>query len=590
MKKKLIWQIIPVMLLVLIPAFLICGYLAFDEVLEICLKEQKADLYRTTHYLESEIKSNPNYEWVLQYWSEHASQLCEAMEYDSPQALSRARQEFAKNNLGIIDSAVDANALALLDDSSQELYARICLMDVTLEFNHIKESNDCKFIYFAKLNSEADMLFLISGLRQGEKRGDDMMDIFRIGKHAEPGFEYHPVMKEIYDTRKAVDTFEKKYKNGRTGSDYNYYVPIITQDQSVYIICGSKAAGTVQKDIINGAKIIVMVFGCILILGTVLMVIAFHSVLLKPLAKVQGQIRKFTQDKDADNLCAVLAEIESKNEIGILSKDVSGLATELTDYVDKIANLSAKNQRIETELNLARGIQKAALPSEIPVFEKHNNFEIFGASKPAKEVGGDFFDYFKLDDDHLAILIADVAGKGIPAAMFMMFSHICIKNMARTIMNPAEIFENVNEILMERNETEMFVTAWFGILDLNTCELVSVNAGHENPAMCRNDKSYTLIKNRHSLVLAGMENTVYKTETMKLEKGDSLFLYTDGVPEATNSENELYGVDRMLEALNRVKTLSCEEIIEGVRNDIQDFVDEASQFDDCTMICLRINE
>lgn len=586
-RKKLIWQVMPILLAVFMIAFVIGGCFACEKVLQMCLKEQYIGLSHIIRCLENQITENPNYEWLLTYWEDNSQELSESIVYDSAEALSQSRDAFVKANPGLPSYDLTPEKLKSLSPESQKLYAGISLMDLTLEFNRIKAIYGLKYIYFSKLNSENDMFFLISGLVEGEKRGNNARDIFMLGKQAEPGFEYHPVLKEIYNTHSFVDKFEKKIKKGRTGFDYNVYVPIISSDDSIYVICACMDATTVHKEIYGGMKFISIFFLIILVIAVTLMTIALNRVLLKPLGLVQGQIRKYTQDKNVPELCHELSLIKCENEIGHLSDDVTFMAQEIERHTKEIVELTSTSQRIETELTLARNIQKAALPSSIPVFEKYNCFEISGSSTPAKEVGGDFYDYIKIDDSHLGILIADVSGKGIPAAMFMMLSHICIKNMSNVGTDPGVIFEKVNNILNERNDVEMFVTAWLGILDLDTGIITCVNAGHENPAICRNGEEYFLHKTRHSLVLAAMDDVKYKTETIQLKKGDRLFLYTDGVPEATDSTNTLYGTDRMLMALNKAKDSSCDELLAAVEADINSFVGSAPQFDDFTMVCLK---
>ncbi len=588
-RKKLVWQVLPILLAVFMIAFVIGGGIACEKVLQLCLKEQYTGLSRIIWCLENHVTENPNYEWLLSYWEDNFNELSESVVYDNADALSQSRESFAKENPGLSSFDLKPEELKMLSKESKKLYAEICLMDLTLEFNRIKAIYGLKYIYFSKLNSENEMFFLVSGLVEGEKRGNDINDIYMLGKQVEAGFEYHPVLKEIYETHRFVDKFEKKIKKGRTGYDYNVYVPIISSDDSIYVICASMDASAVQSEIYRGMRFISIFFLVILIIAIILMSFALNSVLLKPLSLVQGQIRKYTHDNNVAELCQELSLIKSENEIGRLSDDVTLMAQEIERHTKEIIELTSTNQRIETELTLARNIQKAALPSRTPVFEENNCFELYGSSKPAKEVGGDFFDYFKIDDSHLGILIADVSGKGIPAVMFMMLSHICIKNMSHIGTNPALIFEKVNNILNERNDVEMFVTAWLGILDLNTGIITCVNAGHENPAIYRNGEEYSLYKTKHSLVLAAMDDVKYKTETIKLEKGDRLFLYTDGVPEATDSANTLYGTDRMLNVLNRAKDCTCEELLIAVEEDINSFVGNAPQFDDFTMVCLKYN-
>ena len=208
---------------------------------------------------------------------------------------------------------------------------------------------------------------------------------------------------------------------------------------------------------------------------------------------------------------------------------------------------------------------------------------------PAKEVGGDFYDFFLIDEGHLGIVMADVSGKGVPAALFMMIAKILIQNYSMMGNSPAETLRAVNNQICANNREDMFVTVWLGILDIKTGEIVAANAGHEYPVLMQEDDRFTLVKDKHSFVIGGMDGAKYKEYTLKLTSGAKLFLYTDGVPEATNAENELFGLNRMIEALNRDTSLSPEGILRQVREAVDAFVQDAEQFDDLTMLCLQFN-
>jgi sigma-B regulation protein RsbU (phosphoserine phosphatase) len=207
---------------------------------------------------------------------------------------------------------------------------------------------------------------------------------------------------------------------------------------------------------------------------------------------------------------------------------------------------------------------------------------------PAKEVGGDFYDFFLVDDDRLAMVMADVSGKGVPAALFMVIAKTLLKNMVQTGRSPKEVLEKVNNQLCEGNEAEMFVTVWLGVLEISTGKLTCANAGHEYPVMMRAGGDYELIKDKHGFVLAGMEGSRYREYELEMKPGDRLFLYTDGVTEATNAESELYGTDRMLAGLNNNKNADCVELLHLMKEDIDAFVKEAPQFDDITMLSLEL--
>jgi sigma-B regulation protein RsbU (phosphoserine phosphatase) len=206
---------------------------------------------------------------------------------------------------------------------------------------------------------------------------------------------------------------------------------------------------------------------------------------------------------------------------------------------------------------------------------------------PAKEVGGDFYDFFLIDDDHLCMVMADVSGKGVPAALFMMASKIILANNAQMGKSPAQILTDTNAAICANNKEEMFVTTWLGILELSTGKLMAANAGHEYPVIKQADGGFELYKDRHGFVIGGMDGAKYREYELRLEPGARLFVYTDGVPEATNAENELFGTDRMLEALNIDPNASPKTAMQNVRSAVDAFVKDAEQFDDLTMLCLE---
>ena len=259
--------------------------------------------------------------------------------------------------------------------------------------------------------------------------------------------------------------------------------------------------------------------------------------------------------------------------------------------VEKQKKLSEEGSRIESELNIATGIQKSMLPSIFPVFPEHKEFDIYADMIPAKEVGGDFYDMFLIDDKHLAVTIADVSGKGVPAALIMMITRTLIKNTALNKYDVDEIFYKVNNLMCEGNTTNSFVTSWFGILDLETGNIEYVNAGHNAPLVySKKENKFKFIKTKPNFVLAGMENSKYNKHELRLEPGDKLFLYTDGVVEATSVDKNLYGDERLINYLDDNINSSLKDTIDGLKKDIDKFVGDNEQFDDITMLELHFKE
>ena len=236
------------------------------------------------------------------------------------------------------------------------------------------------------------------------------------------------------------------------------------------------------------------------------------------------------------------------------------------------------------EMHMANQIQTAVLPHVFPPFPNRKEFDLYASMDPAREVGGDFYDFFLIDDDHLGLVIADVSGKGIPAALFMMNAKLLMKSYAQNGITPSEVFEKANNEICEDNQAEMFVTAWLGILEISSGKMIASNAGHEYPAIGHPDTGFELMKDKHGLVIGAMESMKYQDYEIQFAPGDKIFVYTDGVPEASNAKNELFGTDRMLDALNINKDAAPEEMLENVYKAVGEFVGDAEQFDDLTML------
>ena len=250
-------------------------------------------------------------------------------------------------------------------------------------------------------------------------------------------------------------------------------------------------------------------------------------------------------------------------------------------------NAKKEQERIEKELIMAREIQANALPNDFPAFPERREFDLFASMTPAKEVGGDFYDFFLIDSDHLALVIADVSGKGIPAALFMMVSKTLIQNQLMTGCDPATAMERVNLQLCERNSSMMFITVWTAVLEISTGKGLACNAGHEHPALRTADGRFELVRYIHAPFAGVNRKARYQNREFELHPGDSIFVYTDGVPEATDGSGKMFGEERLEKTLNLCANRSPEEILRTVKNAVDTFVGDAEQFDDLTMMCLE---
>ena len=253
----------------------------------------------------------------------------------------------------------------------------------------------------------------------------------------------------------------------------------------------------------------------------------------------------------------------------------------------ELENERKEQERIAQELTLAREIQVNSLPQNFPAFPDRTEFDLFASMTPAKEVGGDFYDFFLVDSDHLALLIADVSGKGIPAALFMMVTKTLIRNEMMTGCDPATALQRVNLQISEHNSSSMFVTVWLALLEISTGKGLVCNAGHEHPGFRCAGGRFEMLKYRHCLFVSGMKKAKFRNREFEMHPGDCIFVYTDGIPEAQNADKNMFGEKRLVEALNQNADLCPEELIHHVHETVNRFVDKAPQFDDLTMLCLK---
>ena len=338
--------------------------------------------------------------------------------------------------------------------------------------------------------------------------------------------------------------------------------------------CIIAAMPTSEATFMRDASLYTSIFMQIIIFATlfVFIYILIKRVIINNLQKINGTLGRITKGD-----LNVTVDVRSSQEFSSLSDDINSTVATLKRYIREAA------ARIDKELEYAKQIQLSALPTNFPVDE---DYGICAQMIAAKEVGGDFYDFYKLSDTTVAFLAADVSGKGIPAAMFMMTAKTIIKDLAESGLPVNEIFTKANEKLCENNESGMFVTAWMGILDLTTGCLQFANAGHNPPLLKRADGAFEYLKTRAGFVLAGMEGVRYRAGDLTLAPGDRIFLYTDGVPEATNGENQLYGEERLLDFMNGNAVAEAEALLPALKADIDAFVGDAPQFDDITMLML----
>lgn len=410
-----------------------------------------------------------------------------------------------------------------------------------------------------------------------------------IGHTEKTNEQYTEIYKEMYaGTLDEAYVMRTKNLNG-SEPHVTALLPIENSaGETVAVLCVQRSMEeltTVSKHYLT--KTLLSTVGLIII-SVVVMILYLHKEFVKPTHKIIAEAERFAAGNTInDNF--KLGEETKIREIKQMAESLKNMEQDTVSYIENLTTVTAERERIDTELTLAKRIQANVLPSLFPPFPDRYEFDIFASMTPAKEVGGDFYDFFLIDKNRLGLVMADVSGKGVPAALFMMATKNLIKTYALNGGTPSEILTAVNREICKSNHDDMFVTVWFGILDLTTGNVMAANAGHEYPVIKHRDGNFELFKDKHGFVIGGIDTAKYRDYELKLGLGDSLFLYTDGVPEANNKNLELFGNERMLKALNSAADDSPRSILAAVNNAINDFVGDAPAFDDITMMSIKFN-
>ena len=579
-------------------------YTVSERKIRIATGERAAE---TALEMVSALREYPAYEWLLSYWYENADRL--DVEYDADFGSGTATEKkvrlLAERHPDLSIRYLSREEIEKLSDEDQKLYAEIAYSWILSRVNESKRNLGCDYLYLAVTGTEASdhpyetQCFLMSGADPDAVRGTEYGEVFTLGVTI-------PVASEntVESMKKAVEMVQEDRADSEkisgemfsgAGNYVDYYTCVETIGNQAYL------AGVTYniKNLISSIRIdtlkstLLAAVYQLLLLWIVMRHVNLY--MIHPLKKILGSIRTYTRTRDSAAAEKDMTDILSgkrglavrRNEIGQLAEDFTSLTKEIDDYVEEIRTVTSQKERYKTELNIAAQIQEQVLPKDFPGDLGNNKFDLYASMTPTREVGGDFYDFFFIDQDHLALVIGDVSDKGVPAALFMMIAKTLIKNLAKMEESPARIITHVNDQLCENNESGYFVTVWFAIIDLVAGEGVAVNAGHENPAVCRAGGSYELIRSKHSMSIGYMAGIKFREHTFRMNPGDQLFVYTDGVPEAVNKDNEQFGTDRMLEVLNRDRDAGPEILLSRIKEEIDAFAGDVPQFDDTTMLCFH---
>lgn len=335
------------------------------------------------------------------------------------------------------------------------------------------------------------------------------------------------------------------------------------------------------------------IFICILLILVMIHIHFVEKVLINPINELIEAVNVYAANKRKIDQSYFTSKfdkyLKDNDDISKLLKSFMHLRKNIKKNLDELTRTTIEKERFETEFNIASKIQADMLPTDFEDFSDGKGFEIYAYMNPAREVGGDFYDYFGTDDDNISFVIGDVSGKGIPATLFMVKTMHLIKNHSFYDNKLSDVFYNVNNLSCQRNDRNLFVTSWLAKLNLKSGELSYVNAGHNAPLIRQNNGDFEYFDTPHNLVLGGIEDVPYNDYAVNLKPGDMVFLYTDGVTEANSDYHGFYGEDRLKETINKFKDESLNIIITKIKDDINSFCDNQDQYDDMTMLILKYN-
>ena len=583
-KKSLIKLFALVFVIFTVATILITGGMTYATQTASYHEECITDMRRITTSLVNRIESEGTEFQDLKNWYKEHPDLVQVpvdFEADLPVSRDAFNAYVAKNYPGKVygkDITLDD-----LDLEGQRLYVNYAFERWFTEFFNAVDDFDISYVYFIYPESEADltMNYMFDPTMETTETKDGRV-ILKLGDIVYEDPSIHKYMWEAWnqgETQNGFDSLDNEF-----GHVYTYCVPVKVNGEKVGLLCSEISVDYVNSQIMSNGLMQALVTALVLIAMTTILYLLLRKRILERIVRIEKQINEYSDTKDPAVADKIIKNAGEMDEIGRLATSFGKMITALEDYMVNLQRVTAEKERIDADLSIATQIQADMLPQIFPAFPEKKELSIFASMTPAKEVGGDFYDLFLVDDKHIALVIADVSGKGVPAALFMVIAKTLIKNRLQTGESPAEALSIVNNQLCEGNESQFFVTVWLAVIDLETGDGYEVNAGHEYPAIRRGNGKYELIKTKHMPAVAFMDGLKYRQSEIHLDPGDRLFVYTDGVPEATNANNELFGNDRLLAALNRNPDAEPSELLPSVKKEIDEFVGDAPQFDDITML------
>lgn len=566
---------------VFVPAFVVAFIVLIFGFVLLIADTNATELEAMGKYGRDVMISYESLPWLVPYWEEHAEEMdLPVFGLKDPDSAWYKEHKWVSESSPAKKSIEEINALP---PESQKQFAEFCYEQIAEQFDYQEQTYPKLNFFCVDPKENQEVILLFRGMNS-----DVALTSYPLGRKAplidalqaaidEP--EVYPVLHSFVWDPRDKQSYQVKY------------APVEADGRTLcYIEVSLMWDELIQTAVMDIVRDTVHVMSVVFAFGFFLLLVFQGFWIIRRIRQVQRAMERYDENKDSTEVAERLrsrVRVKRKDELDDLASTFVTLTQDIDGYLSKIEAEAIEREHTKAELSMAASIQEGQLPSTFPPYPDRNEFSLFASMDPAKEVGGDFYDFFFLNPDHLALVIADVSDKGVPAALFMMTAKTLLKSTLRGVSSLGEAMEHVNRQLYEANTAEMFVTVWVGILTISTGELASVNAGHEKSVVYRAGRGWEIERVPHDMALAMLDDLTFTEQKTKLQPGDALFVYTDGVVESTSKEQELFGSERMLSALQETADATPEEIILHMKEAIHGFVKEAEQFDDTTMLCLR---
>ena len=463
---------------------------------------------------------------------------------------------------------------SLIEEQHDYSYRELALLDIS-------DGKTARVLFYANEDSDVNIMDYYND-------GAAFMDKFEKKYHFGSEWEDlkdHPMLQNMIKGKSREPFIETDWRADGDENIRGYY-PVLIDGKLRCVLMVSLEWAEFQDRMVARSARLSWIAALVIMISELLLLLYVNLAAVKPLSRVKDSLNRYIKTKDSEAVVSEMGEIGQRNEFGLLADDISSMVREIDRYTKENMELAGERERASAELGLASSIQNGMLRHSFPDTAE---YAISALMDPAKEVGGDFYDFFEVDETHIALTIADVAGKGVPGALYMMSVLSVLRGKTQPGKKPSEILADINSVLVKGDFGDMFVTVWLGIVDLETGIITAANAGHEYPFIKKED-SFEMLKDRHGFVLGGIEGVKFSDYEIDLSNGGTIIVYTDGVPEATAASEEMYGTDRILEILNRSKDAGPDELADNIKKDVDLFVGDAEQFDDLTILCFEFKK